>query len=110
MPALPLPSATGVRVAGDTYQWLYVWEGCVQAYKDSMEGVPGAVVAVGVEVTAAGNVDDVVYYRADGGPTRYAQVKYAVDASSVVGEGYLFKPSGDGGPSILQKIARSWQA
>jgi hypothetical protein len=99
-----------VRVAGDTYQWLYVWEGCVQAYKDSTEGVPGAVVAIGVEVTAAGNVDDVVYYHADGEPTRYAQVKYAVDASTAVGEAYLFKPSGDGGPSILQKITRSWQA
>ncbi|KAK1176680.1 hypothetical protein B7755_052185 [Streptomyces sp. NBS 14/10] len=109
VPALPFPSATGVRVAGDTYQWLYVWEGCVQAYKDSLEGVPGAVVAVGVEVAGAGNVDDVVYYCADGEPTRYAQVKYAVDASTVVGEEYLFKPSGDGGPSILQKITRSWQ-
>ncbi|MEV5583430.1 hypothetical protein AB0L39_33340 [Streptomyces parvus] len=96
-------------MAGDTYQWLYVWEGCVQAYKDSMEGASGAVVAVGVEVTGAGNVDDVVYYRADGEPTRYAQVKYAVDASTVVGEEYLFKRSVDGGPSILQKITRSWQ-
>ncbi|MFJ8028717.1 hypothetical protein [Streptomyces sp. NPDC096311] len=97
-------------MAGDTYQWLYVWEGCVQAYKDLWEGVPGAVVAVGVEVAGAGNVDDVVYYCADGEPTRYAQVKYAVDASTVVGEEYLFKPSGDGGPSILQKITRSWQS
>lgn len=75
-----------MRVAGDTYQWLYVWEGCVRAYKDSMEGVPGAVVRVGVEITAAGNMDDVVYYRADEEPTRYAQVKYAVDASTAVGE------------------------
>ncbi|MFJ2232168.1 tetratricopeptide repeat protein [Streptomyces halstedii] len=96
-------------MAGDTYQWLYVWEGCVQAYKDSIEGVSGAVVAVGVEVTGAGNVDDVVYYRADGEPTRYAQVKYAANASTAVGEEYLFKPSDNGGPSILQKLARSWQ-
>ncbi|MYS47285.1 hypothetical protein GTY23_40160 [Streptomyces sp. SID5998] len=96
-------------MAGDTYQWLYVWEGCVQAYKDALDGVCGAVVAVGVEVTGAGNLDDVVYYYADGKPTRYAQVKYAADASTAVGEEYLFKPSGDGGPSILQKIARSWQ-
>ncbi|MEV0848702.1 hypothetical protein AB0J21_22990 [Streptomyces sp. NPDC049954] len=96
-------------MAGDTYQWLYVWEGCAQAYKDALDGVRGAVVAVGVEVTGAGNVDDVVYYRADGEPTRYAQVKYAVDATITVGEEYLFKPSGDGGPSILQKITRSWQ-
>lgn len=44
------------------------------------------------------------------GPTRYAQVKYAVDASVAVGEEYLFELSGDGGPSILQKITRSWQA
>ncbi|MEV6116034.1 hypothetical protein AB0L59_26935 [Streptomyces sp. NPDC052109] len=109
MPTLPPPSATGVRVAGDTYQWLYVWEGCVQAYKDALDGVRGAVVAVGVEVTGAGNLDDVVCYYADGIPTRYAQVKYAADASTAVGEQYLFKPSGDGGLSILQKIARSWQ-
>ncbi|MFF7647114.1 hypothetical protein [Streptomyces canus] len=96
-------------MAGDTYQWLYVWEGCVQAYKDALDGVRGAVVAVGVEVTGAGNLDDVVYYRADGEPTRYAQVKYAVDASTAVGEKYLFELSSDGGPSILQKITRSWQ-
>ncbi|MEU6320700.1 hypothetical protein [Streptomyces sp. NPDC047009] len=96
-------------MAGDTYQWLYVWEGCVQVYKDALEGVRGAVVAVGVEVTGAGNLDDVVYYYADGKPTRYAQVKYAADASTAVGEEYLFKPSADGGPSILQKITSSWQ-
>lgn len=98
-----------MRVAGDTYQWLYVWEGCVQVYKDALDGVRGAVVAVGVEVTGAGNLDDVVYYYADGKPTRYAQVKYAADASTAVGEEYLFKPSADGGPSILQKITSSWQ-
>jgi hypothetical protein len=86
-----------------------VWEGCVQAYKDALDGVRGAVVAVGVEVTGAGNLDDVVYYYADGKPTRYAQVKYAADASTAVGEEYLFKPSADGGPSILQKITSSWQ-
>ncbi|MFF3412149.1 hypothetical protein ACFYW8_39575 [Streptomyces sp. NPDC002742] len=96
-------------MAGDTYQWLYVWEGCVQAYKDALDGVRGAVVAVGAEVTGAGNLDDVVYYYADGKPTRYAQVKYAADASTAVGEEYLFKPSADGGPSILQKITSSWQ-
>ncbi|MEU6071060.1 hypothetical protein ABZ864_43115 [Streptomyces sp. NPDC047082] len=109
VPALPPPSATGVRVAGDTYQWLYAWEGCVQAYRDALEGVRGAVAGIGVEVEAAGNLDDVVYYYADGKPTRYAQVKYAADASTAVGEAYLFKPSADGGPSILQKITRSWQ-
>lgn len=98
-----------MRVAGDTYQWLYVWEGCVQAYKDALDGVCGAMVAVGVEVTGVGNLDDVVYYYADGEPTRYAQVKYAANASTAVGEEYLFKPSDNGGPSILQKIARSWQ-
>ncbi|MGW6754314.1 hypothetical protein [Streptomyces sp. NPDC055006] len=38
------------------------------------------------------------------------QVKYAVDASIAVGEEFLFELSGDGGPSILQKITRSWQA
>ncbi|WSE01163.1 hypothetical protein OG758_47895 [Streptomyces sp. NBC_01474] len=33
-----------------------------------------------------------------------------MDASVAVGEEYLFELSGDGGPSILQKITRSWQA
>ncbi|MGW6405100.1 hypothetical protein [Streptomyces sp. NPDC055134] len=27
-------------MAKDTCPWLFVWEGCIQAYKDSMEGVP----------------------------------------------------------------------
>lgn len=107
MSALPPPSSTGVRVAGDLYQWLIVWQGCVTALRDHHRGVTNPVVEVGVEVSGAGNLDDVVLYRATP-PHTYSQVKYTVDASTPVNEDYLLATSNTGGPSILRKIADSW--
>ncbi|MEV0038868.1 SAVED domain-containing protein [Streptomyces sp. NPDC050804] len=105
---LPAPSSTGVRIAGDRYQWLVAWQGCVTALRDAALRVPNPVVAVGVEADGVGNVDDVVLYRREP-PHTYMQVKYAVDSSSPVNEEYLLRPSGQGGPSILRKVAQAWQ-
>jgi hypothetical protein len=71
---LPPPSATGVRIAGDRYQWLVAWGACVDALLDAA-GVDNPIVRVGVEVGDAGNLDDVVLYR-DHPPNTYKQVKY----------------------------------
>ncbi|MEU4898719.1 SAVED domain-containing protein [Streptomyces sp. NPDC044780] len=108
MPDLPAPSSTGVRIAGDRYQWLVAWQGCVTAVRDEALRVPNPVVAVGIEVDGVGNVDDVVLYRQEP-PHTYIQVKYAADSSSPVNEEYLLKPSDQGGPSILRKVAQAWQ-
>ncbi len=108
MASLPAPSATGVRIAGDLYQWQLAWQGCVTAVRDASIHTPNPVVAVSVELDDAGNLDDVVLHRATP-PHTYAQVKYTVDSSSPVNEDYLLKPSDSGGPSILKKIARTWR-
>lgn len=108
MPDLPAPSSTGVRIAGDRYQWLIAWQGCVMAVRDAALHAANPVVAVGVEVDGVGNVDDVVLYR-QAPPHTYMQVKYAADSSTPVNEDYLLKLSDQGGPSILRKLAQAWK-
>lgn len=105
----PAPSATGVRIAGDRYQWLLAWLECVMLLRDQQTGAANPAEAVGVEVDDAGNLDDIVVRRRRP-PHSYKQVKYAVDAASPVNHAYLSDPSKTGGPSILAKIARTWQA
>lgn len=109
MTALPAPSRTGVRIAGDMFQWLFVWQGCVRVLRDAQLHTPNPVVKVGVEVDGVGNLDDVVLYRA-APPNDYAQVKYAVDSQTPVGEEYLFAPSSTNGPSVVAKVFQIWQS
>ena len=108
MQPLPAPSASGVRIAGDRYQWLMAWHACVTVLHDAATGVGNPVVGVGVEVDDAGNLDDVVIRRSRP-PHSYKQVKYAVDSSTPVNTDYLITPSRTGGPSILRKIATAWR-
>jgi SMODS-associated and fused to various effectors sensor domain len=103
----PAPTPTGVRIAGDRYQWLLAWLDCVLLLRDKQTGALNPAVAVGVEVDGAGNVDDLVVYRRRP-PHSYKQVKYAVDATSPVNTAYLTAPSNTGGPSIIARIARAW--
>lgn len=100
------PSATGVRVAGDRFQWQIAWLECMILLRDAVARTLNPVVSVGVEVDDVGNLDDVVTYHATP-PHTYAQVKYAVDGRSPINEAYLTVPSPAGGPSLLQKIVRS---
>lgn len=108
MEPLPAPSATGVRTAGDRYQWLVAWQACVTALHDATTGVANPVIAVGIEADDAGNVDDVVIRRRRP-PHAYEQVKYAVDSRTPVNTDYLTTLSKTGGPSILWKIAAAWR-
>jgi len=104
---LPAPSATGVRIAGDRYQWLVAWLACVTVLYDAATAASNPVLTVGIEVDDAGNLDDVVLYRRNP-PHTYQQVKYAVDHSTPVNTDYLTRPAATGGPSILRKIADAW--
>jgi hypothetical protein len=89
MPSNRMPSATGVRIAGDRYQWGHVWRLCLQLlYEQRSRSAITPIVAVGVEVSGAGNVDDVVAYR-EAPPHQYSQVKYAVDGRTPVSLEYL---------------------
>ena len=105
---LPPPSATGVRIAGDHYQWMIAWQACITTLREHLNGEPNPVIRLGVEVDGAGNLDDVVLYRRRP-PHTYRQVKYAVDSSTPVNAAYLTAPSAKGGPSILSKITASWR-
>lgn len=89
MPDNKMPSATGVRIAGDNYQWLHAWRMCLQAlHEDATGNTSNPVLAIGVEEPGVGNGDDVVAHRAQA-PNTYMQVKYAVDNRQPVNLGYL---------------------
>lgn len=98
------PGRTGARIAGDMYQWLHVWEACLVALTDRVDGAANPVLSVGVEADGYENLDDVQLLR-NQPPHFYSQVKYAVDASTPVSGDFLLKPTKSGGPSILAKIA-----
>lgn len=104
---LPPPGRTGVRIAGDHYQWLVAWSGCLTVLHDAAEG-SNPVLSVGVEIDGVGNLDDVVLMRAEP-PHTQMQIKYAVDSSSPVNTEWLTEPTPAGGPCLLRKTARSWQ-
>jgi hypothetical protein len=92
-----MPSATGVRIAGDEYQWLHAWRACLHVLHDQVTGTANPGASVGVEEPGVGNGDDVVIHRA-APPHSYCQIKYTVDASTPVNLEYL-KSS-----SILKKL------
>ncbi|GAA4300089.1 SAVED domain-containing protein [Actinomadura luteofluorescens] len=108
MTHLPAAGPTSVRTTGDYYQWLVAWEACLSLLRETAARSHNPVRAVGVELEGVGNLDDVVLLR-DAPPNTYKQVKYAVDSATPVNEDYLTKPSVNGGPSILTKIARTWK-
>ena len=85
---LPVPSASGARIAGDRYQWLVAWHACLTVLHDAATGASNPAVSVGVEVDDAGNLDDVVIRRRRP-PHSYKQVKYAVDSRTPVNGEYL---------------------
>ncbi|WP_010534579.1 SAVED domain-containing protein [Brachybacterium squillarum] len=97
-----MPSASGVRIAGDDYQWLNAWRSCLEALHEDLTGsTANPIVAVGVEEPDVGNGDDVVLHRTQP-PNTYTQVKYAVDNRTAVNLEYL-TTSG-----ILRKMYRTY--
>jgi hypothetical protein len=78
---LPRPGRTAVLITGFHYQWLLAWQGCVTVLRENAQHEPNPIVAVGVEVDGAGNLDDIILYRLRP-PHTYQQVKYAIDSSA----------------------------
>lgn len=104
--SLPSPTPTGVRIAGDRYQWLHVWRACLEVLRDGSGSTASVnpAIAVGVEADDAGNVDDVVLYRRRP-PDTYSQVKWTANASTPIGVQYLTESHTPGGSSLLAKFA-----
>jgi hypothetical protein len=105
---LARPSRTGVRIAGDDYQWLHAWHGCLRVLRDQSPQTRAAnpAMAVGVEVDHAHNVDDVVIYRQQP-PHSYSQVKYAVDAATPLNTA-LLTTTANNGDNLLRKFAAAY--
>lgn len=104
MSANNMPSASGVRIAGDDYQWLHVWRVCMEAlYENQTRNTDNLTIAVGVEEPGVGNGDDVVRHR-ERPPHAYMQVKYATDNRTPVGLAYLDDES------ILKKLVAAHKA
>jgi hypothetical protein len=94
---------SGARLLGDDVQHLIAWYHVLCTQR-----VDNRVTALAVEATGAGNLDDLTLEYADG--TRECwQVKASVDTSTPLTEAWLFAPSRKG-PSLLQRLHRSWQA
>lgn len=93
------PSPTGVRIAGDDYQWLVAWLQCVVALDGRQKD---RITSVGVEVPEVAPFDDVVVRR-ESGLSTYIQVKYTVDLRSPVNFEYLTEAT-----SLLKKTAALW--
>jgi hypothetical protein len=101
MTDVPGRAPSGVRLAGDDYQHLVTLNEVLHAMRGN------GVTAVTVEARDAGNVDDVVLH-SDERPTRYTQMKHAVDGQTPVGADWLMKPARTGGKSLLQRFHLSW--
>lgn len=98
-----MPSPSGVRAAGDRYQWLYTWGLCVDLLIDAENhGEPNPGVAVGIEENGLVPLDDAVYYRRQP-PHTYAQLKWAVDATTPVNAEYMSNKK------LLERLVQSWQ-
>lgn len=100
MTNVPSRSSSGVRLAGDDYQHLVTWNEVMLALRPTSD-----VRDITVEAPHSYNLDDVVV-RFHGAPTRYSQVKHAVDATSPVGTKWLMAPAGK--RTLLQKFHDSW--
>lgn len=99
-----MPSPSGVRIAGDDYQWLHAWRMCMEMLHEHLTGnTTNPAVAVGVEEPGVGNGDDVVLHRTRP-PNVYMQVKYAVDHRTAVNLDYLDQQG------ILRKLVAAYGA
>ncbi len=96
---------SSVRITGDDYQWRIVWGSCLAMLHDTTVGAANPIVAVGVEVDDAGNVDDVVLHRQQP-PDRHTQVKWAVDWKTPLGLEWLSRQKKTEQP-LLAKLASS---
>lgn len=99
-----LPSPSGARLSGDDFQHLITWLEALRLLGE------GDVERVRFEVGSAeaGVVDDLVVERTAGLPSRYAQIKFAVDDTTPLNHEWFTTASRDGARTPLQRFHRAY--
>lgn len=99
---MEIPSPHGAAVAGDEFQHAYTLIHVMNLLKEDR-----GIVGVGIEVSAAGNVDDLVIRRATG-PASYEQVKFVMTQSELLSYTWFMEVPRGGRKSILQRFYDSY--
>jgi hypothetical protein len=101
--AMPGPSASGARLAGDDLQHLIGWYWALKTLRSELN-----VESVTLETLGAGNLDDVVVRASNGEPPEFWQVKATTAATQAVTSEWLMSPLGSTGNSLLQRFWTSY--
>jgi SMODS-associated and fused to various effectors sensor domain len=101
---MDVPSPKGAALAGDEYQHAHTLVHAMELLKEDR-----GIVGIGIEVSAAGNVDDLVIRRATG-PASYHQVKFVMSQNELLTYTWFIKTSAGGGASILKRFHDSFTA
>jgi hypothetical protein len=99
-----IPSPHAAAVAGDEYQHAYTLMHAMDLLKEDR-----GIVGIGIEVSAAGNVDDLVIRHATG-PARYHQVKFVMTQRELLTYTWFMETPPGGGKSILKRFHDSFIA
>jgi hypothetical protein len=99
---MEIPSPHGAAVAGDEFQHAYTLTHAMDLLKEDR-----GIVGIGIEVSAAGNVDDLVIQRATG-PASYHQVKFVMTQRELLTYTWFMQTPPGGGKSILMRFHESF--
>ena len=95
---MEIPSPHGAAVAGDEYQHAHTLMHAMDLLKEDR-----GIVGIGIEVSAAGNVDDLLIRRATG-PASYHQVKFVMAQRELLTYMWFMETPPGGGKSILKRF------
>jgi hypothetical protein len=101
---MEIPSPHAAAVAGDEFQHAYTMMHIMDLLKEDR-----GIVGIGIEVSAAGNVDDLVIRHATG-PASYEQVKFVITQGELLTYKWFMATPRGGKKSILQRFHESFIA
>jgi hypothetical protein len=99
---MEIPSPRGAALAGDEFQHAYTLMHAMDLLKEDR-----GIVGIGIEVSGAGNVDDLVIHRATG-PVSYHQVKFVMAQAELLTYTWFMETPPGGGKSILKRFHDSF--
>lgn len=101
---MEIPSPHGAAIAGDEFQHAYTLMHAMDLVKEDR-----GIVGIGIEVSGAGNVDDLVIRHA-AGPASYHQVKFVMTQRELLTYRWFMEIPAGGGKSILKRFHESFVA